>query len=321
MHVQIVDSTIVEDIGRVRGKLASGGWISLVNLETLEQTWAVPLDLGTYELAHDTDMNISEDDTSRVHTKLYKGQFIEVQQTKVMEGVARVRGKLFGGGWISLVNFNKIEKFWHTPVKRGLYEIVGDGTVTESEIEDQITLSILEKGQVVEIVEVRHIADICRIRGRLAGGGWISLVNLATSEKMALPAGLASRSSVGHSPSRRGSDPMAGHSNGQHMQASSAAAPFNDEYTSSATPRREPEPQDIERYTAAIERLYRTGATLNAPPGWQNTWHEDVLSLASWRRENGERHCGLPHNDPCLYELIRMHCETHNASQHVQFRD
>jgi len=182
-YVNIVDVRVLEDIARVRGLLADGGWISLVSLEDGNKVWAVPVRLGAYEITYEGTVVGSDIQNSGVITRLQKGQMVQVAEVKVSEAIARVRGRLATGGWISLVKLDTGEKSWASPVPLGAYEIVHDATVHESENMDSEVLTTLRKGRYAHVVETKLMENIKRLRGKLDGGGWISLANLETGEK------------------------------------------------------------------------------------------------------------------------------------------
>jgi hypothetical protein len=181
--VSISETKAMDKIGRVRGKLASGGWISLVSMETGDKTWATPIRLGVYEILHDVTVHRNEHPSSEPITTLYRGTYVQVISFKIMERIGRLRGRLQGGGWISLWNLETLENTWATPVPLGVYELIHVATISTAKELDSQTLHGAEKGSYVDVVEVTICESISRVRGRLSSGGWISLVNLDTSDK------------------------------------------------------------------------------------------------------------------------------------------
>jgi len=332
-YVNVDQVEILPDIGRVRARLQSGGWMSLANCNRGEKKWADPVPTGAYEICQDTVVTESESTGSRTVTSVFKGWFVYVSEVKVLEGVNRVRGRLDGGGWISLVNLDKSKTQWPSVVPLGAYQIIGDGTVTVSEFENDELVVVLEKGQQVDVAEIVVMEPIRRVRARLTGGGWISIANMETGEKMCIPTskkgvmaqtnfgpvsmGTLAHNTEGDHPSQQGSEGgsgqmgsgQAGDSSGQQPRHVGfdpyidAGARFDDMCEGGF---------NFAPYVDAIERLRLGGSSMNAPPGWESDWNDDVvMRIACWRADAGEPTCGLCSGDPCLYDLIEMYCKTH----------
>merc|ERR1712232_1277923 len=88
------------------------------------------------------------------------------------------------GGWISLVNLENGKKPWASPVELGAHEIVLDKvSVKASDHLSGDKLRDLALGTYVQVVETKVVQQASRVRGRLADGGWISLVNLENGKK------------------------------------------------------------------------------------------------------------------------------------------
>lgn len=191
-YVRVVEVKAVHASARLRGRLAAGGWISLMNLENGENTWASPVPLGVYRIISKSTVNEGADNRSNFLAEHEEGEYVRIVETKLVAGIARIRGRLSDGGWISLVNLGNRDKTWAIPVQLGAYKVTHDSALTETaeinslaetdKVERNLAGETLHKGQYVDVVELKIMPDIARIRARVSDGGWMSLVNMATCD-------------------------------------------------------------------------------------------------------------------------------------------
>ena len=126
---------------RVKGRLAKGGWISLTNTSNAPLTqcnghwsrtpgyWAMPMPLGVYKILISIDTKAVTEGAERSTPRskaasgveLEEGRYLEVVETKYLDQEERVRGRLIGGGWVTLVN-TCIDQYWASPMPTGSYQ-------------------------------------------------------------------------------------------------------------------------------------------------------------------------------------------------------
>merc|ERR1712232_825604 len=169
------EAKYVAEDSRVRGRLFSGGWISLIETNS-SYRWAEPVQVGAYMIASESARVRSGDMlTSAVLHDLTKGTYIQVVEAKVVEN-RRVRGRLLSGGWINLIDTVSLDR-WAEPVRLGEYMTVAESArVGTGERLSCDMHADLCKNTCIQIVETKYIAEDERVRGRLSSGGWISLV-------------------------------------------------------------------------------------------------------------------------------------------------
>jgi hypothetical protein len=194
-----VEVQTLEEEKRVRGKLAAGGWISISNTEN-GYAWAEidgpeaskPL---KYRVVHHRTLvsPAPKPDSGKPLRELSEGDLIEIVEVWNLTALKRTRGRLAGGGWISIANTEN-GFAWAQPEAAeplGKYRVVHHGTMVggaaKPDSKKQEATRELAKGHVVDIVEIRILEKEKRIRGRLATGGWVSLSNTENGYVWAQP--------------------------------------------------------------------------------------------------------------------------------------
>eukprot|EP00930_Biecheleria_cincta_P028461 TRINITY_DN19867_c0_g2_i1.p1 TRINITY_DN19867_c0_g2~~TRINITY_DN19867_c0_g2_i1.p1 ORF type:complete len:1276 (-),score=221.43 TRINITY_DN19867_c0_g2_i1:455-4282(-) len=152
---------------------------------------------GEYVILHEgLEVQSGESLSSDVIGALKCGDHTQIIQTlDIDEGpnLRRLRGKIAtasGDGWISLndpLSGLTWAKFYVPPVKEedlpGLYEIIHDGSAVKQDLGmGSPQLGTMSKGTLVKIVEIvtdyyDNDMQCTRTRGRLAGSGWLSLLD------------------------------------------------------------------------------------------------------------------------------------------------
>eukprot|EP00931_Biecheleriopsis_adriatica_P048288 TRINITY_DN27896_c0_g1_i2.p1 TRINITY_DN27896_c0_g1~~TRINITY_DN27896_c0_g1_i2.p1 ORF type:complete len:2098 (+),score=402.90 TRINITY_DN27896_c0_g1_i2:199-6492(+) len=180
--VQIEDAVCVQSDHRLRGRLESGGWISLVNTED-GSCWAEPWQVGVYlSISEVLQISIDVDPSSPETDTIAFGHYIQILETRYLPDQNCVRGRLAVGGWVSLDDLTTGACF-ATPVPLGAYRTsaaatdVFDGLLPSA----STVLATLPQATPLEIVETMLLTKEQRLRGRLAGRGWISLQDTSSS--------------------------------------------------------------------------------------------------------------------------------------------
>ena len=102
-YVDIIETRVVPEDQRVRAKIASGQWMSLVDTTDGKQ-WAKSLPLGSYKVTSFVNLQNGIMKSSKVICSLQAGEKVDIIETRVVPEDKRVRAKLTLGLWISLVN-------------------------------------------------------------------------------------------------------------------------------------------------------------------------------------------------------------------------
>ena len=204
-YVEIVQTTYIDKESIVRGRLLSGGWVNL--LDTVAGIiYATPVPLGVYITTDESivvetrpavaDTSASGDDgeqneaaangASEQHAanndnqmvrKLKQYAAFEVTECHFLKAQKTVRARLATGGFITLVN---AEGGRAKPIMVGAWHTTRDYSVVHRsvKIEKGAEVQRIPAETIVEIVETRYLERDGHIRGRLASGGWMSLVNV-----------------------------------------------------------------------------------------------------------------------------------------------
>jgi len=218
--IEIVETRYLSSQNVVRGKVASGGWITLIDC-TSDYRFAIPVDVGVYVCArkegHPVHGSIAPPSGSHEGLDVGSGNggggssvtglikryaFMEVVETKYLPSSGLVRARLVHGGWVTLVVTYQAAAAGSTstrrrrslggsggvkplppketakPIKTGTYLTVVDPlVVTVGAGLETKKMGDVKAGRLVEVVEIRYIWGDDRVRGRVSGGGWITLVN------------------------------------------------------------------------------------------------------------------------------------------------
>jgi len=184
--LEVVETKYVTDDRRVRLRLTSGGWMSLVNTDD-DFHWSRPVPLGTYRIRHPTKVGQEVSKDSEWMGELQMGSYVEVEETRIVDGEERVRARLSTGGWISLVDMSD-GWWWAKPVRPGAYQMIRDATSDHQLEKGSSPALMLPAGGIVDIVETRHVPEDRAVRGRLAStGNWVSLVSTEDGSCSAKP--------------------------------------------------------------------------------------------------------------------------------------
>ena len=182
-YVNVMETRYCEDgeVSYVRGRLETGGWITLRDVE-VDYDFAFPVPMGvgilkksscpvSSSLCRDTSMlNVME--------TLPRFSFVEIVQTIYLPQERVVCGLIASGGWVKLVDCKSMKDlFMYLNV--GTYLTKADSQEVGARLAlDSRKVGELEQGRLVEVVEMRFIGGQGGwVRGRLSGGGWITIVN------------------------------------------------------------------------------------------------------------------------------------------------
>ena len=162
---------------RVRGKLNTGGWISLIDTAK-SRLCALPFPLGVYQYPSPTGSDF--------------GACVEVVETKLYEEDHAVRGRLISGAWTMLVNCATGHED-AKPIQRGVYTIAVDSLpsnasarstiVKDGAVRKASVVASFRKESPVEVVETRYLYQEEQVRLKLSSGQWISLFSSSDRNK------------------------------------------------------------------------------------------------------------------------------------------
>ena len=199
-YVEVVQITYIDKESVVRGKLLSGGWVNLLDTAA-GIIYAAPVPLGVYITTDESivvetrpaDTSASGDDgeqkeaaangASEQHAannnnqmvrKLKKYAAFEVTECHFLRAQKTVRARLATGGFITLIN---AEGGRAKPIMVGAWHTTRDYSVVHRSVKMGTEVQRIPAG-IVDIVETRYLERDGHIRGRLASGGWMSLVNV-----------------------------------------------------------------------------------------------------------------------------------------------
>ena len=117
--------------------------------------------------------------------ELKKGDVGQISEVFLDKRNCRVRGLLADGkGWITIKIYTSgSSKLFAFPWIPGDYKIsVEKASVTNGVHLDSNIKRMLKKNDVVQITEVRHLKDDCRVRGLVRDVGWMTLLNYMKGE-------------------------------------------------------------------------------------------------------------------------------------------
>ena len=224
-YVEVVETTYIDKENVVRGRVIAGGWINLMDtaagivyaspvplgvyittdvsivVETQpcvagassnendgEQTPALsgggesPRNLTTQReesaAKHLTNIN------HKICRKLKQYATIEVTECHFLKTQKVVRARLATGGFITLIDS---EGGRAKPIKVGPYKTTRDYSVVHRgvKMEKGTEVQRIPANRMIDVVETRYLERDRHIRGRLASGGWISLVNVKDNDRYA----------------------------------------------------------------------------------------------------------------------------------------
>ena len=182
--VQVVDIKASTEEERLRGRLESGGWISLLNT-TNKKTWVRPLRPGTFVVTCNSLIVTRGISLSSEKVGVFGlDEYIEVVELRYVRKDRRVRGKIFSGGYVSLVN-TKRSFSGAEPVHLGAYI-----TVSKSDISKDFKscpLKTLETGTYIDITETIYDPEGKCLRGKLSNGSWTTLEDKKIGRRTAIP--------------------------------------------------------------------------------------------------------------------------------------
>ena len=224
-YVEVVESTYIDKENVVRGRLLSGGWINLLDTAagivyaspvplgvyiTTDESIVVetqPCVAGTSGTEHDGEQtpalsgggesprNVTtqgEESATKLPTninnkmirKLKQYATIEVTECHFLKTQKVVRARLATGGFITLIDS---EGGRAKPIMVGPYVLTRDYSVVHRgvKMEKGTEVQRIPAGRMIDVVETRYLERDRHIRGRLASGGWISLVNVKDNDRYA----------------------------------------------------------------------------------------------------------------------------------------
>jgi len=135
---------------------------------------------GCYQVVNDDGCKLASGLSRHESTdygKVANGQFVNVTHTQLHASENRVRGRLDTGLWMTLVATDD-GHFFAKPFKPGRYKIVNEiGCRTSSHLSvREPEGAALARGEVVNVMDIKYIAEENRVRGLLDSGKWISMV-------------------------------------------------------------------------------------------------------------------------------------------------
>jgi len=173
IQVEVVETVAMPEISRVRGRLSTGGWISL--LDTSDQgRWVMPMPKpGLYRTVPKVLVASGSDRSSRQIETLGSDVVINVVETTLVGD--RVRAKLDSGGWISLINTSSGRVCAVPMPDPGPYRVRNNApSLYETSAQGSSFRNSISPHELVHVEEVRLVKD--QVRGRLQRGGWISIL-------------------------------------------------------------------------------------------------------------------------------------------------
>ena len=217
-YVQVVGVRYVAESCCVRGQLSSGGWITLANLEVPElpvKSAKLVAVSGAYKIERQVAVTSAVTRGSGlIRADLQPGEYVQIMEV-MLTSERRVRGKVQGGGWISLIDTDAPGRDFATPVPVGPYLTMKSGVHMYVGIDDLPTTrrrhhygpdededgpssmsvgdggggdagimnrrpalaTIPHRGYELQIVGTEYVAEQQHVCGRLFGGAWIPLVD------------------------------------------------------------------------------------------------------------------------------------------------
>ena len=133
----------------------------------------------------------AEPDSSKALRELQEGDLVEIVEPVTPHDGQHVRGRLQAGGWMSITD-KATGYTWAEPDRpeaskplqyRVVQPVAGVSANPEPDIHKPVRT--LQHGDLIDIAEVWHMPAAKRVRGRLVGGGWISIYNTETGHAWA----------------------------------------------------------------------------------------------------------------------------------------
>ena len=157
-YVHVAEAQLIDDDGRFfRGRIKSGGWITLADVYT-HQTCARKIQTGTYVIAAPSvavSDSIEEVPQKRWgvarHEILSREKYVDVVEVLLVPADRRIRGRLLSGGWITVIDSKNRDIARAVPL--GAYQTLAQtiettGIDRRSEVRDKI-----DAGDYVQVVK------------------------------------------------------------------------------------------------------------------------------------------------------------------------
>jgi len=183
-YVDVVSIEYVELDQRIRGRLADGGWISIVATGDeqfaglVNNRFAIPVPVGAYHTTAPLEAGPGWENRIR------DGEYVEVVQTKYFAEIKSLRGRLHDGRWIPILDENCR---WARPHALGAYRTTADAVgVSDGMGQSSKQWYTLKAGTFLDIVETHFLEEENKVRGRIAGSqAWVTLVDTRTGSTWA----------------------------------------------------------------------------------------------------------------------------------------
>ncbi|CAE8674433.1 unnamed protein product [Polarella glacialis] len=188
--VQVLQTKFARQTGCVWARMDGGGWLVLEELSRgfQGQAAASPVRVGVYKVVVDSvSISSCHGFGSGTIGEAVLGTFVEVTETILLVEETVLRGKLAGGGWISLFD-PKFSTCWAEPLVLGMYKTIAEAT-SICKVPDEISESrqSLDRGTYLQIVQVVLDAHAGLVFGQLEDGAWIPLESVRYSLRWAVP--------------------------------------------------------------------------------------------------------------------------------------
>uniref|UniRef100_A0A7S4MX39 Uncharacterized protein n=2 Tax=Odontella aurita TaxID=265563 RepID=A0A7S4MX39_9STRA len=215
--VQVVQTQFVPNDKRVRARLSTGGWISLIDTAHARLA-AVPFPPGAYRGASSSSKSSRIVDPFSTpgwsSSPVHAGACVEVIETSLTKNDMSVRGRLASGGYVEIEHEppgptdlfpaaypsrrnTKFAKEKFHPVHVGVYYVTAERLDAHKTAETTIlrggvsreadVVGTFPKMTPVEVAETVYLHRERRVRGRLATGQWITIVDCGPESAADIP--------------------------------------------------------------------------------------------------------------------------------------
>eukprot|EP00746_Dinoflagellata_sp_MGD_P143822 gnl/MRDRNA2_/MRDRNA2_76606_c0_seq1.p1 gnl/MRDRNA2_/MRDRNA2_76606_c0~~gnl/MRDRNA2_/MRDRNA2_76606_c0_seq1.p1 ORF type:complete len:357 (-),score=54.67 gnl/MRDRNA2_/MRDRNA2_76606_c0_seq1:12-1082(-) len=189
MYVEVEEVKYVWQEKRIRARFPDGGWISIEDTKT-GQKFAEHIAVGTYTVGVEgasVQMGVNPR-SKNLQKDLAPGSHIQVVEIKYLPQEKVARARLQTGGWVSIGFTRKGCKIVE-PVPLGKYKVMIEKLSVHSEkVFTPANTNMMRRvfiGEEIEVLETALVPELSRVRGRIVGGGWVSLFNIDTGAWLA----------------------------------------------------------------------------------------------------------------------------------------
>ena len=183
----VIEVKLMETYSMIRGRLSSG-WINICNTSGDMQRWAESISLGVYEASINNKATFTIDLDSDTLYELVTGTLMQVVETRLLETNGHLRGRLLGGGWVTLLSDDGNTE-WTKPLHIGIHKMISDQKIYEKS-RSKSSRKKITAGRVTVVTELRLLSDLNVVRGKLVdldSDGWIDLIDIAEKNYFVKP--------------------------------------------------------------------------------------------------------------------------------------